>query len=409
MGFLLGASPAALAAPVDDYIVMKAAEKINLACGGLKYFEHERTLSAAADYLSRTPQDAQVRDGRLTEPQYDAWLAEQTAKVDAAVAAAGCTQAAYAYLLPAKARAAEEIYRDLVLAFHFAQMPEGSLDRLKIDNQQVQASQGFETYLRQLYGEGFDAFAARQREIASSELPAANPFGQGGFGLGTTLGMMITDPNAMMKNSSLRMEGGDALRKVHFEVAAEAGGLLVRPLPVADRTLAQLVHPASAEPPLTIVDGPNYLLFDPDPDNDTQADRIELSTVAGLSPDGRLRILFFGDAALAHLTNPTVRLYVRTEPLPSAVSSWEMFDREDWRQGTTMFEGVRSSAACLGAPCFDFPAKATEALIAFTQGDYAELFVSSRPNDDRDFFQARYRPGKFSNYYTWLVSKGAGS
>lgn len=74
-----------------------------------------------------------------------------------------------------------------------------------------------------------------------------------------------------------------------------------------------------------------------------------------------------------------------------------------------MFEGVKSGAICLGAPCFDFPPEATEALIGFTQGDYAELFISPRPNDDRDFFQARYRPGKFSNYYTWLVRKGAGS
>ena len=53
--FTLALAGTAAAAPVDDYIVMQAALKINLACGGLKYFEHERTLWAAADYLSRTP------------------------------------------------------------------------------------------------------------------------------------------------------------------------------------------------------------------------------------------------------------------------------------------------------------------------------------------------------------------
>jgi hypothetical protein len=408
----LALSGPALAAPVDDYIVMSAALKINAACGGLKYFEHERTQWVAADYLSQTSQNRLSLDGRMNEADYDAWLAEQTAKVDAAVATTGCTQSAYAYLLPAKARAAEEIYRDLVLAFHFAQMPENSLDRLKMDNQQVQAAQGFETYLRQIYGDNFDAFAARQREIATTELPAANPFGDSTYGLGSSLGLgmgfggLYTDPDAMMKNSSLRMEGAEALRKVHFEVAAEANGLIVRPLAVADRTLPQLVRPDGSEPPLTIVEGPGYQLFEPVRDDNDRSDRVELSSVAGLTPDGRLRVMFFGDAALAHLANPTVRLYVRTTPLPSAVSSWEMFERKDWREGTTAFEGVRLAVNCLGAPCFEFAPEAAQALVRYTQGDYAELFVSASAGDDGETLDLSYRPGRFSNYYTWLVLKG---
>lgn len=395
------ALPAA-AAPVDDYIVMRAAMAINLACGGLKYFEHERAEGAAADYLSQTSQNRLSLDGRMPEADYTAWLGEQQAKVDAAVAAAGCTQQAYAYLLPAKAKAAEEIYRDLTLAFHFASLPEGNFDRLEIGEEQRRAVQGYEAYLQQLYGQNLETFVARQREVAASELPVADTFG---MGLGFGLGQLFLDPEVSMKLSSLKLEGLNALEKVHFEVAAEANGYLVRPVVVADRTLAQLVRPDGSAPPSTIVEGPGYLLFDPNADGD-RTDQVELFSITGLAPDGTMRVMFFGDAALAHLGDPTVRLYVRSEPLPSAVSSWEMFTRPDFRAATARFEGVKSSSACLGAPCFDFAADAAAALARFNQGDYAELFVSAQPGDDRDSLDGTYRAGRYSNYWTWLVLKG---
>ena len=67
----------------------------------------------------------------------------------------------------------------------------------------------------------------------------------------------------------------------------------------------------------------------------------------------------------------------RTGAKPEGMADWEVFNLTDFRSLTSPFEGVLLDERCLGGPCFEFPAQATEALLAMGFDEKAELWLSA--------------------------------
>jgi hypothetical protein len=164
------------------------------------------------------------------------------------------------------------------------------------------------------------------------------------------------------------------MEAVQFEVTAEANGYFVRPYAFADGMTGAALHRPELDGALPIVNGPAYRLMD---DGDGL---IRLHSVTAMLPDRRIGLLFFGETATTKLQNATVRLYVRQPPYPEGTNGYTIFDTADFRDNALVFDGASTAGSCLGAPCYEFPVEATDALLANPIGDYAELFISFSPN-----------------------------
>jgi len=314
-------------------------------------------------YLERTPQFAQSRDGRLSFEEYDAWRLSLDDKARAGAAAVGCTQQAMSYVLTAKAAASDELYRGLALAFHFDALPWEDFSRVELDDHQKKSATGYEAYLAQLYGQNFQAFAERQKQAAAEMLPPDS------FGL-TTWNWTADPEEDSAKLWTAQSIAAGAMEQVQFEVTAEANGYFVRPYDFASGMTAPALQRPDMDRALPIIDGPKYRLMD------HGEGLIRLHSVAAMLPDRRLSLFFFGETAATKMADATVRLYVRQPPYPEGVDGYTIFDLQDFRDDALVFDGIKSVGACLGAPCYEFPVEATDALLANPVGDYAELFVS---------------------------------
>jgi hypothetical protein len=348
----------AQATPADDYVTLMTAIEVDKACMGLKYMEHYEAKSLAFARLEASEERARLQSGAMTDADYRTWFAALNDKIRGNVAAVGCTEQALQFILPARAVAAEALYQGLALAFHFdAETP--------LDDHRKATAASYETYLQQLYGESFAAFVERQRAAASARLPesAFDPVGADSFDIAAT--------RALMEARGL---ADRAMNAVQLEVTAEAHGYLVRPFESPSATLGpQLMTPAGLMMP--VVDGPSYRLVDLTPTDTDDLDQ-ELFSVIVTRPDRGMRIIFYGTTA-SLLGDSTVRLYVRNEPTPSNSDGWTTFSSPSFRQESQAFDATRVSPDCLGAPCYDLPPAATEAVLATAGGDLAELFIAS--------------------------------
>ncbi len=386
-----------MAAPEDDYVIFKTAAAINHACGGLKYLEHVRTLGAAAKAIGLTTEDAHSRDGRMSEEDYETWRAALEARAANEAKVVACTQLSHQYLLWGKGVAAEEIYRGLVLAMHFAGNLSDPMTYAPIEPDRMQAMNRYDGYLQALYGDRFPQFSARQKELAIQQLPVADPYS--GFGFGS----LLLSPEDASKLASAQFSANAAVDAVFFEVAAESAGFLVRPLLIEDTWTIPDLRPGATptDPGMPVIHGPHYDLIDLTPDDDdTSLSR--LYSVVTLRPDNGLRVQYFGDAA-ARLVEGTVRLMVRTEPLPEGANVYQFFNTQAFRDGTTSYDGVRVEAGCLSAACFDFPPDATDAFVRDTRNEFAELFASAAPGAQPEPGDVSYRPGRVSNFYAYKL------
>lgn len=364
---LLMLNGAAQAAPEDDYVALMTALEVDKACVALKYMESSAVRGIAQRHLERTTQYLQSTDGRLSLAEYDDWRAGLDERARTTATAAGCTQEAMGYVLPAKAAAADQLYQGLLLAFHFDSLPD--FDRIPLDEHKKKAAMGFEAYLRQLYGQNFDTFAQRQREAVSQMLPAAPP--------GSLDWSWSPDAEQYAATLwDLQTRAAVAVGAVQFEVTAEANGYFVRPHWVTDVMITPALHRPELEGSLPIVGGPAYQLI-----KDGE-ELVELYSVAAMLPDRRVGLLFYGDTASKRMQSPTVRLYVPQRPYPDGTSGITAYRDPSFRDNALVFEGNWASDGCMGAPCYDFPVEATDALLADPAGTYAELFVSFSPNDE---------------------------
>lgn len=362
---LLLSGNAVNAAPADDYVALMTALEIDKACVALKYMESSTVRGIAQKYLEGTPQHVQSADGRISAAEYDAWRAELDERARSAAATAGCTQRAMSHVLTAKAVAADQLYQGLLLAFHFDSLP--YFDRIPLDGHKKQSAMGYEAYLRQLYGQNFDAFAQRQREAVVQMLPAADT--------GISTWSWSADAEQHVATLwDLQTRAVTTMGTVQFEVTAEANGYFVRPYWVTDVMVVPALERPELEGALPIVRGPGYQLIE------DGEQLVELYSVAAMLPDRRLGLLFYGETASKRLQSPTVRLYVAQPPYPEGSNGYTFFDDPSFRDNALVFEGNWASDGCMGAPCYDFPIEATEALLANSVGNYAELFVSFSPD-----------------------------
>src|SRR5690606_16426747 len=150
-------------------------------------------------------------------------------------AAVGCTQQATGYVLTAKAAAAEELYRGLVLAFHFDALPWDDFNRVALDEHQKKTAMGYEAYLGELYGQNLQAFVERQRQLASEMLPPDTP------GL-TTWNWTSNPEDDTAKLWNAQSFAASVMEAVQFEVTAEANGYFVRPYAFADGMTGAALH-----------------------------------------------------------------------------------------------------------------------------------------------------------------------
>lgn len=366
MLFGAGANIASAAAPEDEYVALMTAIEIDRACVALKYMESSQARSAAFGYLEQTSQYRLSLDGRLPMTEYNTWVAALDQKAQEAAKAAGCTPQGMPYVSNAKAKAAEHLYRGLMLAYHFASLPDADTNKIPLDEQKARSATGYEAYLSHLYGENFRAFAEHQRALAEQAVAVPNEQ------VGSMLFSIEAESVASLWDA--QMAARSAVNAVQFEVTAEANGYFVRPHQFGDGWTMPTLHRPELSGFVPVVKGPGYLLIDVD------GDLVELYLIAVVLPDRRLGLMFFGETAKTRMQDPTVRLYVRQGPYPPGANEWTAFDHPEFRDGAKVFDARLNPGNCLGAPCYEFPVEATDALLANPAGDHSELFISFQPN-----------------------------
>lgn len=394
------------AAPEDDYVTYRTATAINHACGGLKYLEHYGILGAAQGALANTTEYRLSNDGRLSQEEYDTWLAGLDARAESQAQAVGCTQEAMQYIMRGKDVANRTIYKGLVLANYFAgALPTDIMVHVAVEPDRMKAMLAYDAYLQALYRENFAAFSAQQKELAIKELPVLNPFGgSDDFGMG--LATALISPEDASKLSNAQSIAAYELNAVFFEVVAETAGFTVRPRLVQDTWTIPDLRQAAAprDPGFVVVDGPGYDLIDFDPADEDRS-LTKLFRVLTLKPDNGLRVMYYGDAA-ARLVDGTVRLYAMNDPMPAGTTAYDFWSSPGFRSAATGYDGIRVETGCLSAACFDFPPSATDAFVAHQANEYAEIFVSSEANAQPVAPEGpKFKQGRVSNFYAYKLLK----
>ncbi|MBK8082662.1 MAG: hypothetical protein IPK28_01880 [Devosia sp.] len=390
----------AWAGAVEDYVNLRATELIDLQCKALKYVEHTHVVVARDEALRNTQESGWLRNGKFDDAQYQSWFDAREATALQIAASTGCTKAAEPYLLFGRGKANELIYRGLVLAFYFDGLPADSLDRAPLTDDQKLAAQRYDGFLQQIYQANFPAFADAQRQLAFDALPATsfNPFsptgqdgGWDGLGLDLLGGALRSDED-YNKFWSARSQASTAVDAVELEVVAESNGWRLIPESVdAHTTIPVLTRSDGAAPVrMQLWAGPTtYRLGD---------DRV-LRMVIARQPDGGLRLMTYGTASAALSASSTARLFVQNAPHPEGFTSWSYFETASWRDTPVAFDGTAVEAACLGGPCFDFPAEAVNAITANPGNDLVELFLAAEPDAvPSPPVDKATRPGRLSVY-----------
>lgn len=375
------------AAAEADYVTLHTALQVGRACpGALKFVEYLAVERLAYAILQGTVQFQQNRDGRMNDEAYTIWLDNLEAKAAEQAQAVGCQQDALSFVLTARAKASEEIYQDLILAFHFAGLPEEDMYRSELNADQVQAAQIYEGFLREVYGGSFDQFAATQQQQAARRLPRT--LEPNGFGSGFVSYSFVD----MEQLGAAQLAALSTIGRVQFEVSAEMSGRLVKPISLpSGAILPSLAMPDASQPDLPLIVAPTAY---------SGLGERAMPYAMALTGDGKLRLLAWGTLANSILAQPTVRLYVPNEGPPEGMTNYMYFAQPDWRDGTTMFEGERLAETCMGAPCYEFGPEAVAALAALPDWVEGELFIGGAPDTEPPpIAEHDFRPGRISNIY----------
>ena len=356
----LACAAPALGADRADYVTLRTAELLNLKCAALKYVEHTYLHEAVITALDSTDESINLITGDMSREDYDAW--KQGADDEAAqkAAEAGCTSAANSYLLTARAKASEDIFRAMLLAFHFNTLPGDDRNHVALPADQQASAERYDGFLQQVYGDSYPAFAEAQRQAAAASLPAsAMPSAEPEEGALPTFGAIATidDQDRILLAQSAAAK---VLQRIEFEVTAETNGWLVKPLQTqtgavvpalerADGSAPGILYPVWAGPVAYTSGGAEF--------------RLALAR----APEGVIRVMTYGAGATSLADASGVRFYVAgTAP----------YGDPGFRAGASVFEATPSSGPCLGGPCFDLPHDATVALLD-GEGAIAELVMGS--------------------------------
>jgi len=337
----------ALAADRADYVTLRTAELLNLQCAALKYVEHSYLHEAVITTLDSTDESINLITGDMSREDYDAW--KQGAEDEAAqqAAEAGCTSAANSYLLTARAKASEDIFRAMLLAFHFNSLPADDRNHVTLPADQQASASSYDGFLQQVYGESYPAFAESQRQAAAASLPAsAMPAAEPEDGALPTFGAIntIQDQDRVLLAQSVAAK---VVQRIEFEVIAETNGWLVKPLQTQSGAVVPALERGDGSAPgilLPVWAGPVAY----------NSGGAEFRLALARAPDGVIRVMTYGEGAAVLAGTGAVRFYV---------AGSAPYGDPGFRAGASVFEAIPSDGYCLGGPCFDLPHDATVALL----------------------------------------------
>jgi hypothetical protein len=263
-----------------------------------------------------------------------------------------------------------------LLAFHFDSTAAPDRFRAALTDGQKQVAATYEGFLKQIFGEGYLQFSETQRQwavqrlprsaFAASEAPASS---WGDVGLETLLGTIQTADDIELVTNA-QAAGDWAMEQVALEVFAETNGWAVWPFAPANGGLFPSLKRADEAALLPLwSSGRRYSL---------ESGGSFAYALARL-PDGRLRLMTFGDQAAELDSNATVRLHI-PEALPKGWSGRDFFEQQAFREGARVFEAVPvTDEPCLGGPCYDFDATVGKAALAYGEQNIIELFIAQAP------------------------------
>lgn len=351
----------ALAAERADYVTLRTAELLNLQCAALKYVEHTYLHEAVITTLDSTKESVDLVTGAMSREAYDAWKQGADEEASAKAVDAGCTEAAQSYLLTGRATASADIFRAMLLAFHFNSLPADDRNHVALPADQQQAAERYDGFLQQIYGESYPAFAEAQRQRAAASLPAsALPAAEPEPETGTLPFGAIRTIDDVDRISLAQSQAAKVLRRVEFEVIAESNGWFVKPLETRSGAVVPALERGDGSAPgilLPVWAGPvAYSTGD-----------AEFRLALARTPDGMIRVMTYGNDAATLAGTGSIRFYV---------AGSAPYGDPGFRDGASVFEATPSDGYCLGGPCFDLPRDATVALLG---GDetIAELVIGS--------------------------------
>ncbi len=364
----LACAAPAFGADRADYVTLRAAELLNLQCAALKYVEHTYLHEAVVTTLDSTDESLDLITGEMSREDYTAW--RQAADDEAAqkAAEAGCTSAADSYLLTARAKASGDIFRALLLAFHFNSLPADDRNHVTLPADQQASAERYDGFLQQIFGASYPDFAEAQRQAAAASLPAsAMPSSEPDEGALPAFGVIRTVDDED-RISFAKSDAAKALRRIEFEVVAETNGWLVKPLETRSGAVVPALERADGSAPgilLPVWTGPVA----------ATVNGSALRLALGRSPDGVIRVMTYGDgAASLGAGGAGLRLYVPgTAP----------YGDPAFREAATVLEAAASTAYCLGGPCFELPHEATVALLNAGEDAVAELVLGSQASPEQ--------------------------
>jgi len=371
---------AARADALDDYMAVRIAQNLNLVCHALKFVEASYLPGISLDYLGQTDQGLAYRNDLIDTVEFGEWQNGIDAEARSRAEEIGCSEAATTYLLAARAMASQKIYQGLLLAFHFGSDRAPDKFRQPLTEFERQVAGSYDGFLQQVYGANYAEFATQQRQAAAQRLPqtayadtgaAASEWGE--VGLEMLLGQIQSADDIDMI-SSAQSAARWAIDHVALEVFAETNGWAVWPIETADGALyPALQRPDGDTAPMPLWSGVHRY--------DLGGDRGFWYAIARL-PDGRLRLMTFGDQAVELNTTSTIRLYI-PDALPEGWSGYGFFEQPQFREVARIFEAAEvADEPCLGGPCFDFDLAAAQAALSYGENNVIELFIAPQPGID---------------------------
>jgi hypothetical protein len=390
LALLLGTASPSLADSVADFTYWHTAMALDDKCQMFKYTERREIEAIAMTALEFTGQYAHSLDGRMSPEDYQAWFDGILAAAKAEAERLGCTAAAEPILLNARGQASGQIYQALVLAFHFATFPEGDMWRMDLSPDEVDAANRYDALLQQIYGDQFQGFSDFHKQQAAARLPAATE----AFGLD---GMLLSE-DGYDKMWDVQGDAHLVISNVLFEVTAELNGWRVLSDVLEDRwTIPRLARlDGSGGTPLPVWYGPIEIPI---------ASGEKVQVVATRMSDRTLRVMTYGAVAREKLAGGVAKLFVRTGEVPAGTETWGLFESPNWPNLVTGFDGTRLDEACLGAPCFSFPAEALDAILKINDDEYSELWLSADAAVVPDLTKDSYLRGRIRNHNLWKLGE----
>jgi hypothetical protein len=393
---LLAAADSAVAAPVDEFVKLRAAQLIDYECEALSYLEQVYLNTAQNHWLDQTPEYQSLLESSTTPEQYGEWIRAREAEAQAmAGEVGGCTPAAEPYLLQARGQANAFITQGLMLAFHFNSMLSDDPYRRAMEAGDQQAAMQYDGFLQNAFGQNYKPFMEAQNHAVSLLVPLRDPTMIELYGF-DHLGF-----EEVRKMDEARLMAIRAANTVRFQIAAVNNGWAVFAKELEGGWSVPTLRAAGVtdrDQSLPVVEGPSAYALE------AGGDTFQYAFVR--MPDASLRLMLLGDATAKLGPDAVARLYIPTMPLPVGVDDWNYFNHSTFRDAAMVWDGIPVSSGCLGGPCYEFPSEVFDAIARRGEKGYAELFISADPAaQPPPIVSGNYRDGRVASRHFHTLSK----